>query len=133
MENSPYASRPTGAKRESIGTKISTLLVPYELTVAAAVGLNYGEVKYGARNYEKGLSFSDLLMSIERHNKSIMDGEVIDVESGIPHYCLLASSIAMLCHNIMQGRVIDDRPQPKEGDNPGILAKMGQAILNERA
>ena len=34
-----YGTSPTGAMRESIGTKISTHLVPYELTLAAAVGI----------------------------------------------------------------------------------------------
>lgn len=63
----------SGAMRESIGTKISTHLVPYELTLAAAVGLNYGQEKYDARNFEQGMLATSLLGSIERHNKAIMD------------------------------------------------------------
>lgn len=108
-----FGASPTGAMRESIGTKISTHLVPYELTLAAAVGLNYGEKKYAARNFEKGLTATGLLGSIERHNKAIMDGEFIDGPSGLPHYCLLASSIAMYIHNIVNGKLVNDLPEPK--------------------
>lgn len=118
----------TGAMRESIGTKIRTHLVPYELTVAAALGLNHGEKKYDARNFEKGLSMLDLTGSVERHNKAIMDGEYIDADSGLPHFALLASSVAMLCHNVLQGSVVDDRPVPKTGLNIGQLAKAAKNI-----
>ena len=104
----------TGAQRQSIGTKIDTDLVPFELIVAAAVGLGLGEHKYAARNFEKGLSYRSLINSIERHCKSLKDGEYIDVDTGIPHYMLIASSTAMLVHNIMQGVIIDDRAPSKD-------------------
>lgn len=118
-----YSSRETGAMRESIGTKTSTRLVPYELTIAAAIGLNYGEQKYGARNFEKGLAYSDLLGSIERHTEALKAGEFVDEDSGVCHFHLLASSVAMLCHNIMQGVVIDDRPPQKIGRPISELSK----------
>lgn len=125
-----YEAEPTGARRESIGTKIDTLLVPFELTVMAAVGLNYGEVKYAARNFEKGLSYRSLCNSIDRHNRAVMDGEEIDESSGLPHLALLASSVAMLCHNVMQGCVVDNRPAPKAGKSVAELAEMAQQMLN---
>ena len=104
----------TGAQRQSIGTKIDTDLVPFELIVAAAVGLGLGEHKYAARNFEKGLSYRSLINSIERHCKSLKDGEYTDADTGIPHYMLIASSTAMLVHNIMQGVIIDDRAPSKD-------------------
>lgn len=131
-EKSPYASEISGALRESIGTKIDTTLVPYELIVSAAIGLNYGAQKYSERNFERGLSYSSLLGSIERHNKAIMDGEYFDAESGLPHYTLLASCVAMLCHNIMQSTVIDNRPPAKGGNTVSVLAVIGQTILTNR-
>lgn len=94
----PTAS--TGAKRDSIGNKVSTTLVPYEAIMAMAVGLNYGEKKYGAHNYLKGLPMDDLLNSIERHTRALMAGDLADLESGLPHWCLLASSVAMLVATI---------------------------------
>jgi len=108
-----YAQTVTGASRESIGTKIDTDLVPFELIAAAAVGLGLGEHKYTARNFEKGLSYRSLINSLERHCKALKDGEEFDVDTGIPHYMLIASSTAMLVHNIMQGVIVDDRAPPK--------------------
>lgn len=127
-----YGKSASGAMRESIGTKIDTTLVPYEAICAIAVGLNYGAEKYEPRNYEKGLSYRQLCMSIERHNRAILDGEVIDTDSGLPHFVLLASSIAMLCNNIMQKTVIEDRPEPKTGRLLSAIAKDAQNILLER-
>lgn len=131
MENK-FGTSASGAMRESIGTKIDTALVPYEAVIAIATGLNYGADKYAERNYEKGLSYRQLCASIERHNKALLDGEEIDRSSGLPHFVLLASSIAMLCHNIMQGVVIDDRPEPKKGKGIDVLAEEGQRYLNHR-
>ena len=124
MTKKSHPAEISGAQRASIGTKTDTTLVPYELVLAAAVGLNYGAVKYDERNFEKGLSYRSLCLSIERHNRAILDNEPFDADSGLPHYVLLASSVAMLCHNIMQGVVIDNRPPPKQGRSIADLAMM---------
>lgn len=85
----------TGAERESIGLKIDTSLVPFELIAAAATGLNYGAMKYSRRNYELGLTDVELLNSIDRHTRALMAGEEIDADSGLPHGVMLASATAM--------------------------------------
>lgn len=122
----------SGAKRESIGTKIDTDLVPFELIAAAAVGLGLGEHKYAARNFEKGLSYRSLINSLERHCKALKDGEEFDADTGIPHYMLIASSTAMLVHNIMQGVIIDDRAPPKNYKlDIADVAKLAQTELNK--
>lgn len=127
-------SRDSGAKRESIGTKLRTDLVPYELVLLAAIGLEYGAEKYGARNFEKGLNTSDLLMSIERHTRAMMDGEEMDEESGLPHIALLSSSIAMFSYSWMQGRLQDDMREPKNAlRSIGDLSRAAQSILNSRS
>lgn len=126
---SEYNTTSTGAQRQSIGTKIDTDLVPFELIVAAAVGLGLGEHKYAARNFEKGLSYRSLINSLERHCKALKDGEEFDADTGIPHYMLIASSTAMLVHNIMQGVVIDDRAIPK---NPQFsVSELSEMAQNE--
>jgi len=131
-EATTFNAMETGAMRESIGTKIDTDLVPYELIVAAAVGLGLGSVKYDARNFEKGLSYKSLINSIERHCKALKDGEEIDADTGIPHYMLIASSTAMLVHNIMQEVIIDDRHSAKNARySISELAQIGQSALND--
>lgn len=129
-----YGTTVTGAARESIGTKIGTHLVPYEYVLAAAVGLEYGKEKYVARNFEKGLSETALLGSIERHLQAIKDGEDIDRPSGLPHYCLLASSVAMYVNNLVQGTMVHDLPPAKNAKlaDVGELAVLFQDILNNR-
>ena len=122
----------SGAKRESIGTKIDTDLVPFELIAAAAVRLGLGEYKYATRNFEKGLSYRSLINSLERHCKALKDGEEFDADTGIPHYMLIASSTAMLVHNIMQGVIIDDRAPPKKCNlDIADIAKLTQTELNK--
>ena len=129
---SDYATTSTGAQRQSIGTKIDTDLVPFELVIAAAVGLGLGEHKYAARNFEKGLSYRSTLNSLERHAKALKDGEECDADTGIPHYMLIASSAAMLVHNIMQGVIVDDRATPKTPNlDIGQLAELGQQELDK--
>lgn len=109
----------TGAVRDAIAGKVDTTLVPYELILAAAIGLNYGTQKYEARNFEKGLGARVLLGSIERHCRAIMNGEYTDMDSKLPHYVLLTSSVAMFVSNVMRGTVIEDLPPP------AIYADMG--------
>lgn len=131
-ETPTYGTSATGAQRESIGTKIATTLVPYELIAMAAVGLNYGAEKYAPRNFEKGLSITQLTESLKRHVWALENGEDYDAESGLPHVALIASCTAMLCHNVMQKVVIDDRPAVKDGINVSTLAKIAQGMLDSR-
>jgi hypothetical protein len=133
LENELAAAMETGAVRESIGTKIDTTLVPYEMIAAAAMAFNYGANKYSSRNYEKGLSYRFLCGSIDRHNKAILDGEYTDADSRLPHYALLVASAAMLCHNILQDVIVDDRPQAKKGLDVAELAVLVKKLETEAA
>lgn len=128
-----FASESTGAVRESIGTKIKTHLVPYELIVAAAVGLNYGEYKYAARNFEQGMSESNCLASIDRHLKALMDNEGVDADTQLPHWVLLSSSVAMYVALKMRGTIIEDLPGPAlrpEGTDIASTSQKAQKLLS---
>ena len=124
----PYNTSASGAMRASIGTKIATNLVPYEAVIMAALGLNYGAEKYDFRNFEKGLSAMDLTESLKRHIAAFENCEDLDTDSQLPHVALIASCTAMLCHNYMQGVMIDDRPVPKAGKHIDELARVAKAI-----
>lgn len=128
LEKPSFGTSANGAMRESIGTKIRTNLVPYELVAYAALGLNYGAEKYKPRNFEKGLSALDLTESLKRHILAYEAGEEIDDDSGLPHIALIASCTAMLCHNAIQGVLIDDRPERKRGMQVADLAKQFMQI-----
>lgn len=121
----------SGAMRDGIGTKINTNLVPYELTVMAALSLNYGADKYEPRNFEKGLSYTSCLESIKRHAVAMECGEDIDEDSALPHLAMLAASVAMMCHNYLQGVLIDDRPIPKLGKDVAEITQIARKIEEE--
>lgn len=111
----------SGAKRDQIGTKLETHLVPYALIGYAALGFNYGACKYGVPNYEKGLPLSVLLNSIDRHTRAMMNGETLDDDSQLPHLALLASSVAMLCENMVSGTIVlDINPREIEHQHPEV-------------
>jgi Domain of unknown function (DUF5664) len=47
--------------------------------------LEFGALKYAPDNWKKGLDKKEILESMMRHLTSLMDGEDVDVESGISH------------------------------------------------
>ena len=47
--------------------------------------LEYGAEKYDDHNWQKGLIPVEVLECLQRHLAAIMDGEVNDPESGLPH------------------------------------------------
>ncbi len=126
-----FPSRETGAQRASINSKIDTSLVPFELIAMAAVGLNYGAEKYTPHNFEKGLHMSDLLNSIDRHNRALMAGECYDEDSNLPHLALLASSVAMLCHNVLSGAVVNDITPRLDNHSVAGISTSAQNMLQE--
>lgn len=116
-----------GGARENLTQKISTALVPYELIMNAAIGLEYGREKYGTHNYQKGLPLTSLTESIKRHIWALERGELIDAESGLPHISLACSSMAMLAY-CTEHYVLPFEPF-LHGTVAG-LARAGQQTLN---
>ena len=60
------------------------LLDPMALEGLAAV-LQFGANKYASHNWRGGISYSRLIAALLRHTFSILRGERIDPESGLPH------------------------------------------------
>ena len=118
--------------RESIGTKINTHLVPYEAIAAMAVSLEYGATKYDPTNYTKGQKESTLLASIDRHTRAIMRAEEIDEDSDLPHYCMLAGSVAMYATLASRGTLIKDLPGPgKDARSVSHISREAQQKLRD--
>ena len=124
----PMPTCSTGAARDALTSKIQTHLVPFELIAFAAIGLNYGAEKYAPRNFEQGLPLSAHLNSIDRHTRALMAGELVDSESGLLHVHLLASSIAMLAHNWLNGVCENDIP-PKTHPNTAAVSDVARAAV----
>lgn len=47
--------------------------------------LEIGAKEYGEENWKKGLVKREILESMQRHLASLMDGEELDAQSGLPH------------------------------------------------
>lgn len=60
------------------------LLDPIALDGLARV-LAFGRDKYAAHNWRGGISYSRLIAALLRHSFSILRGQYIDDESGLPH------------------------------------------------
>lgn len=95
--------------------KISALMllnVPENSAAMCAV-LAFGSKKYASLNYCLGMNYSRVLNSFRRHLLAIVNGEVLDPESGLPHlghlYCnvLFAKTYILLGYD---GGKFDDRP-----------------------
>lgn len=72
-----------GAKHDG-GKSPLDLLDPVALEGIAAV-LAFGAKKYAAHNWRGGISYSRLIAALLRHTFSILRGEYVDPESGLPH------------------------------------------------
>jgi hypothetical protein len=60
-------------------------LVDYKSLEPMIKVLEFGAEKYSPDNWKKGMPREQLLNSAMRHLVALMDGEVIDSESGLPH------------------------------------------------
>lgn len=74
----------SGAVRDSTG-KLRYDLIPYEHTREMAKVLTMGAAKYEANNWLKGIPFSELYASAERHKEAFLAGEMQDPESKLLH------------------------------------------------
>jgi len=60
-------------------------LVHFKSLIPLVRVLEFGAKKYSKDNWKKGLDKNEILESAIRHIMSMMDGELIDPESGLSH------------------------------------------------
>ncbi len=65
--------------------KLPIHLIPPEVIFALAKVFQYGAKKYAPRNWEKGMPWSKVYDSGQRHSLTFWNGQDIDEESGLPH------------------------------------------------
>lgn len=76
--------------------------------------LTFGAQKYEAHNWRQGLSNSRILAALLRHLFSIMRGEYIDPESGLPHIDHVGCCWMFLSNNMKNRPDLNDLWQPKK-------------------
>lgn len=94
--------------RYNSGKPMMSLLPPIALEEVAKV-LTYGAKKYDKHNWLKGLPWTEILDSAERHINAWKKGEDID-ESGCLHIAHAACNLLMLIEMIHLREDLDDRP-----------------------
>lgn len=88
---------PKGGLRYNAGKVRMSLISPFAAEGLAAI-LTYGEKKYAAWNWAKGLKYSQTIDSLERHLAAFKKGEDLDPESGLPHIDHVAANVMFLSH-----------------------------------
>lgn len=84
-------------------------LVPFDALLEVGRALEYGERKYAARNWEKGMAWGRLTGAAMRHLSRWMVGENRDPESGLHHLAHFACCALMLLALVLRKHGWDDR------------------------
>jgi len=85
-------------------------LVPTSLIEEVGKVLTFGAAKYGANNYQSGMSWSKVIASLKRHLSAFENGEDFDKESGLLHLSHLACNVTFLLEYYKIYPQGDDRP-----------------------
>jgi len=86
-------------------------LLPYDALQEIAKVMTYGAIKYEPRNWEKGMSWSRVFASMQRHLSSWFHGNDVDYESGMSHLAHAACCVMYLLAFECRENGIDDRPK----------------------
>jgi uncharacterized protein YuzB (UPF0349 family) len=65
--------------------KVQWSLVDYKSIEPMVRVLEYGCLKYSKNNWKKGMPVSQIIESMLRHTYKLLEGELVDPESGIEH------------------------------------------------
>jgi len=84
-------------------------LIPSEFIEGCATALTFGASKYGKHNFRKGMAWTRLMDSMQRHYLAILRNEDIDPESKLPHIDHIAANVAMLKYMMEHFPEKDDR------------------------
>lgn len=96
-------------KKFDAGKPRIELIAPEMLTGTADI-LTFGAEKYGARNWEKGMSWSRVFGALMRHMWAWWAGEKLDPETGKPHLWHASCCLMFLIAYEQRNSGTDDRP-----------------------
>ena len=94
--------------RANIG-KPKWSLLPQSTLIPMIRVLEFGAVKYGAFNWQKGLSVIEICESLKRHLDAFMEGEDTDFESFLSHVGHIQCNAMFLSWMLEHMPELDDR------------------------
>ncbi len=97
------------ADRFNVG-KCRLGMIPLDCHKWEADGFDYGQKKYSAFNWRRGLPITEQMDSLLRHlNAFFNEYEDIDPESGVHHLGLAQCNLAMMVNTLINHPELDDR------------------------
>ncbi len=90
--------------------KVDPSLVPPEAIMFAAEAFTSGLKKYPAYNWAKGMEYSKVYGSLQRHLLKWWSGEDLDQESKLNHIKHAIANLSILAYYIERESGSDDRP-----------------------
>jgi hypothetical protein len=75
--------------------KVRWDLMPWQELGDVAKVFTYGSLKYGDRNWEKGIKPDRLFAAAMRHIAAVANDEQLDVESNLPHLAHATANLLM--------------------------------------
>ena len=100
-----------GGKKESQGLKKAPWhLLPYAALSEVVNVFWHGAQKYGERNWEKGMPYSDVFGGVMRHLTEWWEGNDLDSETKLNHLAHACAGILFLLSYQIFGDGKDDRP-----------------------
>ena len=107
------SSKPTNPKDAIGSNKVPLHLFPHTATVAGAMALLHGAMKYGRSNWRAvGVRKSIYFDALMRHMAADFEGEELDAESGLPHTWHALACLAILIDAKAAGKLNDDSQYP---------------------
>ncbi len=123
------AENVTATVATQVGTKFDTgkpdmTDIPLEAMWAMGEAFSYGQKKYGKNNYRQGMKVSRQLAAAIRHIYQHLDGQTLDMESGVAHLGHALASLAMACYTIKNHPALDDRHETDIQKHEGMKAEV---------
>lgn len=94
-------------------------LVPQSALLPLVRVLEHGAQRYGAWNFTKGLSITEICESLKRHLDAFMEGQDADGDSGLHHVGHIQANALFLSWMLQHRPEMDDRFIFKKEDNDG--------------
>jgi len=88
--------------------ELSFLLIGSEVSACEAKVWAMGAKKYSRGNWQKGQLLSTCMDSVLRHAAAIINGEMIDPESGLPHVWHLITASKIAAHSYLTKPELND-------------------------
>lgn len=89
--------------------KIKWSLVSWRALIPMVQVLMFGAQKYEAHNWKKGLNYTEICESLQRHLNAFLEGEDYDKESKLSHLGHILCNAMFLSYMFLFRKDMDDR------------------------